>query len=138
MSKYDEIIIVIVDDNEVDTLFLERTLRKNKVSNEIKVFATAEEAFEEIKNNRQHYLLLIDVNLPGISGIDLIKELDNLKRSREIVYIVTSSAKDVIEYFHVDLQGAVAFLPKPINQHRLMAIIEGVEIIFKRWEVQAV
>lgn len=138
MKKYDEIIIVIVDDNEADTLLLERTLRKNKVSNEIKTFKTAEDALEEIKNNHEHYLVFIDINLPKMSGIDLIKELDGLKRNKEIIYIVTSAAKDVIEHFHVDLQGAVAFLPKPINQHRLMAIIEGVEIIFKRWEVQAV
>lgn len=138
MTKDGEIVIVIVDDNEVDALFLKMTLRKNKVSNEIKTFASAERALDEIKNNRQHYLILIDINLPGMSGIDLIKELNKLNRQKEIIYIVTSAAKDVIEYFHVDLQGAVAFLPKPINQHRLMAIIEGVEIIFKKWEVQQV
>lgn len=138
MKKYDEIIIVIVDDDKVDALSLEKILRKSKVSNEIKIFITGEEALEEIKNNRKHYLVFIDINLPGMSGVGLIRELNKLERNREIVYIVTSAVQDVINHFHVDLQGAVAFLPKPINQHRLLAIVEGVEIVFKKWEVQSV
>ena len=136
--NYTNLIIIIVEDSNLDVTYLLRTFRDYKITNEIKVFSNGEEALDYIKENERHFLVLVDMCLPGMHGIEFIKELKKLNRPQEITYLAISHELEIIERFKVNLEGAIAFLPKPICKERLIAIIEGMEIVFKKWEVQVV
>jgi adenylate cyclase len=74
---------------------------------------------------------LIDINMPGINGIDLCRRLRNMPRFKVVPIIIVTSLNDASSLNEVFLAGATDFIVKPVNpivlSARLRAHIERVE-----------
>lgn len=70
--------------------------------------------------------IVLDINMPGGSGIEVMKRLRRSTKTREIPIIVVSGnyTKDVVDAA-MDL-GAAEFLPKPVNIDELCALLTQV------------
>ena len=69
-------------------------------------------------------LILLDINLPDISGIDLLTLIKNDQRLKDVhVVILTGSNEDQDIQKSYDL-GASSYLVKPISNDALMLVIE--------------
>ena len=67
-------------------------------------------------------VVLLDMKMPGLSGLDLLIRLDALKRKTPVIFISGESNKDeIIEAFRF---GAIDFLLKPFNREKLCATID--------------
>jgi FixJ family two-component response regulator len=67
-------------------------------------------------------VVLLDMKMPGLSGLDLQARLEKIQRKTPIIYISGESNKDeIIEAFRY---GAVDFLLKPFNREKLFATID--------------
>jgi FixJ family two-component response regulator len=107
----DESTIAIIDDDESVRNALRRLLRS--AGWKAVTFATAEE-FLQIPVEPVPLCLILDVHLPGISGLDLKKQLNAAGRNIPVVFITAYDNEQIRE--QVRQAGALACLCKPFEE----------------------
>lgn len=109
---------IIVDDNEIDRLTLLCYAKKYPVLNIIGIFSCAEEALVFINENKIDVLFL-DIDLPGLSGVELRKRAQDIP----VCIFITSHPEFAVESFELD---TLDFIVKPINPIRFESAIKRV------------
>ena len=112
-------IVFVVDDDLSVREGLERLLRA--VGRKVETFASAQEFLAHRIENIPSCLVL-DVGLPGLSGLDLQKQIADANRTTPIVFI--TGQKDVPTSVRAMKAGAVEFLVKPFSEQDLLDAIE--------------
>lgn len=114
--------VVIVDDEIWVTKLIERIIDWNAYGFRIvKVYNDGFEALEGIKVLKPE-LVLTDIRMPGITGLDIIQEIS--AESKDIFFAIISGYSD-FEYAKSALTyGAVGYLLKPIDQQELIKILK--------------
>jgi len=128
-----EIRILLVEDNEGDVILTLKALKKAHVHNEIDVVRDGEEALQFLHKQGKYQdaetpgLVLLDINLPKIDGVEVLAEIKNHEHLRVIpvVMLTTSdSEKDIMQsYYHY----ANCFITKPVNFSKFMEVIETIK-----------
>ncbi|HVE61815.1 MAG TPA: LytTR family DNA-binding domain-containing protein [Chitinophagaceae bacterium] len=108
---------LIVDDNKLARMAMKQLVTQVKDLQLVKECAGAMEAYNSI--NRQHIdLLLLDIEMPGMSGLELIKNLG----SKKPLIIFTTAKKDyAVEAFELNV---VDYLVKPISPTRFLQAMQ--------------
>ncbi len=113
------ITVHIVDDDKSIRKALERMLRS--VGYRASTFESAED-FLEATSGRGGGCLVLDIRLPGISGLDLQEKLASLGAKYSIIFM---TAHDNPQWQERARQGgAVAYLKKPFHEHLLLEALE--------------
>lgn len=114
---------LIVDDHEIarDTL-----IRLLKIDTSLKLIAACENAAEVYKNLAAHKvdLLFLDIEMPGVSGIELVK---GLGEKRPLIIFVTSKKDYALEAFDLNV---VDFITKPITPDRFLKAVNKAHEIY--------
>ncbi|MBE9221794.1 diguanylate cyclase [Cyanobacterium stanieri LEGE 03274] len=132
MAEYNpkNFLILAVDDNSINRIMLEKIL--TKAGYQIKVLGDSEE-FLNLINNIKPDLMLLDLMMPKIDGLELCRLIKAKKHYQEIpiIFLTASDAKEnVIEAFR---SGAVDYVTKPFNNEELLARIQThIELKFTR------
>lgn len=110
-------ILVVDDEHDVKTLF-EQRFRKEIKNGEIEfAFAfSGEEAIEFMKaNEHEAVLILSDINMPGMSGLELLKHIkEKFEKPPPVVMMITAYG-DKENYNEAMKLGADDFLTKPVD-----------------------
>ncbi len=123
MDKFENVDILLVEDDPADAELALRALRKGKLANNITWVKDGVEALEFIFRNGAYAgrpdqnprLILLDLKLPKVDGIEVLKRLKADERTRVIpVVMVTSSAegRDIIESYKL---GVNSYVVKPVD-----------------------
>jgi len=113
------IIVAIIDDDEAVRAALRRLLRS--VGWHVRTFGTAEE-FLSAADQPPSSCLVLDLHLPGLSGLELHERLKADCRYLPVVFITAyPDEKTRKQVMHA---GAVAFLEKPFEEQFLLNAIE--------------
>ena len=118
-SPESKAIVFVVDDDLSVRQGLERLLRT--VGWKVETFPSAQEFLAHRKENIPSCLVL-DVGLPGLSGLDLQKRI--LEANREIPIVFITGHKDVPTSVRAMKAGAVEFLVKPFSEQDLLDAID--------------
>jgi FixJ family two-component response regulator len=111
--------IFLVDDDPDIRFYLSDTL--TKLGYTVDTFENAH-AFLDNALDISPAVLLLDMNMPGLSGLDLQIRLETLNRKTPVVFISGESDKDqIIEAFRF---GAVDFLLKPFKRENLCSTLD--------------
>lgn len=117
--------IVIVDDTEDVCFMLERIVDELYGEEvEIRTFLSSQEAWDYVTHNEVH-ILISDLELPGLHGVDLLQKVSNLNRGIQTI-IVTGHEGFGME-FECFMNGAEGFLSKPC---RVEDIEECLDVCF--------
>jgi CheY-like chemotaxis protein len=125
-----ELRVMLVEDDPEDVAFTKIILRKAGLDRNLLVALDGKEAIEDLVRLKENGstipdLILLDINLPDISGIDLLTKLKrDHKLSRIPVVMLTGSNVDDDIQKSYDL-GASTYLVKPISKDALMLVIEN-------------
>ncbi|MBI5251416.1 MAG: sigma-54-dependent Fis family transcriptional regulator [Desulfomonile tiedjei] len=112
--------LLVVDDEPSMREFLEILLSQEGY--QVSTAATGEEGFK-IYRSQEHDLILTDVKMPGMSGLDLIREIHSLDPSVPIIAVTAyASADDAIRAVR---EGAYDYLSKPFQVEDLRIIIRN-------------
>lgn len=114
-----EKVVYIVDDDEAVRRFLRGLIQS--VDLKVETFATAQE-FLDAYDAGSAGCLLLDIRMPGMSGLELQAELK--RRKIDIPVIILTGHGDVKVAVHAMKAGAVDFLEKPFNNEFLLHAIQ--------------
>ncbi len=115
--------IYIIEDEESISKLISLYLTKEKMDS--KAFFNAEDALKELKDGKQPNLIILDLNLPGMSGFDFLEELKKIY-NKDIPSVMILSARDSDEDIIKGLgYGADEFVTKPFSPGVLMARIKA-------------
>lgn len=110
-------ILVVDDERDMKTLF-EQRFRK-EIKNNLIDFAFAnsgEEALSYLnKNNHEAVLILSDINMPGMSGLELLKQIKQQYSMPPPIVMMVTAYGDSENYNQAMQLGADDFLTKPID-----------------------
>lgn len=110
-------ILVVDDEMDVKTLF-EQRFRKEIKNNEIAfefAFSGEEALLFMTEHEHEAVLILSDINMPGMSGLDLLKNIKhNFEKPSPIVMMITAYGNDE-NYNEAMKLGADDFLTKPVD-----------------------
>jgi len=124
--------ILLVEDNPADVRLTREMLREAKVRNDLLVAHTAEEAqdilgLSEGATESRPDLVLLDLDLPVMSGHDLLDELKSHPTLRRVpVVILTSSEaeEDVVKSYD---RHANAYVTKPVDLDEITTIVQSID-----------
>jgi FixJ family two-component response regulator len=108
------VLVTIVDDDESVRRALQRLMKSAGLTADS--FGSAEEFLQ--RGDRETACLILDVRLPGMSGLDLQRELAALNPRIPIIFMSAYGTEEMVE--RAIEKGAVAFLRKPFNQDLLL------------------
>ncbi|MCP6763018.1 MAG: response regulator [Fischerella sp. CENA71] len=130
-TKLNEPLLVVEDSNE-DFRILQRLMRRMAVQNPIHRCTSGDEVlnylYQEGKNIdglSRPSVILLDLNLPGIDGRDILEQLKQDKTFKEIPIVIftTSSNPKDIEFCYQ--KGANGYLVKPMDVQELQKTIQA-------------
>lgn len=116
--------ILIVEDNPDDELLMLRALKKNNIANEVIVVRDGVEALDYLFGTGEYdgrdltimpQLMLLDLKLPKIDGLEVLKRVREDERTKYIpIVVLTTSAeqKDIIGSYNL---GANSYVQKPVD-----------------------
>lgn len=108
---------LIVDDNKMARMALKQLVSQIHSLELIAECTNAIEAYNQLGSNAVD-LLFLDIEMPDISGIDLIKKLGNKK---PLIIFTTAKKEYAVEAFELNV---VDYLVKPVSQARLLQAVE--------------
>ena len=132
-----EIEILLVEDNPDDLELSLHALRKAKIANRIQVARDGQEAlafifcegdFADRNMENAPRVILLDLKLPKVDGLEVLKRLKSDPRTKKIPVVVLTSSKeqnDVIESYDL---GTNSYIVKPVSLDPFVAAVRNLGI----------
>jgi two-component system, response regulator len=130
--KRDETIL-LVEDNPDDELLTRRTLKKSNVCNEVVVardgaealdylFATG--AYEGRSSVAVPQVILLDLDLPKVDGLEVLRRIRSDERTRRLPIIILTSSEDQQDLVEGYGLGANGYIRKPLDLAQFRAAVQ--------------
>jgi DNA-binding response OmpR family regulator len=137
--------IVMIEDDEGHARLIEKNIRRAGVNNEIIPFATGSDAVKflfgadgsGLAQRGRALLVLLDLNLPDMSGVDIlkrVKENEHLKASPVVVLTTTDDQTEIKRCYEL---GANVYITKPVNYESFANAIRQLGLFFSVIKVPA-
>lgn len=109
--------ILLVEDNPNDAELAIRALKKNNLANNLVHLEDGQEALDYLfnDNNEMPKLILMDVKMPRVDGIEVLRKLKSDEKRKVIPVVMLTSSKedkDIIEAYNL---GVNAYIVKPVD-----------------------
>lgn len=133
MPNPEVIKVLVVEDNPNDVAIIKRAMRKSDVKCELYFARDGEEALDflysqgEFEDAPRPDLILLDLNLPKINGLEVlakIKEDERLKRLPVIVLTISEREEDMVKAYN---SGAASYMTKPVDSKDFERLIQTVQ-----------
>ena len=124
--------ILLVEDDIVDVMTVKRAFKEINITNSLSVTGNGEEALEYLKdeNNEKPGLILLDLNMPKMNGIEFLKIIKNNEAHKSIPVVVLTTSKeeqDKLSSFNYSVAG---YIIKPVDYTQF---VEAVRTIKMSW-----
>ncbi len=120
--NYKDVEILLVEDNPHDVELTLRALKKHNLANKVQVVKDGAEALDFIFNTGSFggqtnnlKVILLDLKLPKVSGLEVLQKLKNEERTRSIPVVVLTSShedRDIQECYRL---GVNSYVVKPLE-----------------------
>jgi len=126
-------VILLVEDNPDDELLTLRALKKSGVQNEVVVAHDGVEALDYLFSSGPHagrdpavmpQLILLDLKLPRVNGLEVLKRLRSDERTRLLPVVILSSSRERRDMLDTYGLGANSYVRKPVNFEQFVRAIE--------------
>ncbi len=122
--------ILLVEDDQVDAMTVNRALKDIKITNKLIRTENGEEALEFLRNesNLKPCIILLDLNMPRMNGIEFLKAAKNdanLKMIPVIVLTTSHEEWDRIQSFNL---GAAGYMVKPVDYKQFVEVVRVIDL----------
>lgn len=128
-----DIRILLVEDSEADRMLTIKALRKANLVNDVIEVEDGEKALRFLRKEREYAnaltpdLILLDINLPRVSGLEVLEAIKNDERLKVIPVIIlttSDSDKDILQSYR---NHANCYITKPVNFTQFIETIARIE-----------
>ncbi len=135
--------IIMIEDDEGHARLIEKNIRRAGVNNEIIPFENGTEALTflfgadgsgEVSSGR-HLLILLDLNLPDMTGIDILEKVKSnvhTKRTPVVVLTTTDDSREIQRCYDL---GANVYITKPVNYDGFANAIRQLGLFFSVMQI---
>jgi two-component system, response regulator len=125
--------ILLVEDNPNDEALTLRALKKNNIGNMVFVARDGAEALDFLfctgtyadrDPNDMPQLILLDINLPKIDGLEVLRRIRRDKRTRRLPVVMLTSSNEEQDLIEAYDSGANSYVRKPVDFTRFAASIQ--------------
>lgn len=139
MSNYKELVILIAEDDDGHAELIIEGLKESGVCNAILRFGNGLEAWEFLTNAKptggrdvaKSYLLLLDINMPMMNGVELLQKIktnDNLKEIPVVMLTTTDDPREVDECYKL---GCNMYITKPVQFAKFAEVLNRIGLFFQ-------
>ncbi len=139
MNMFKTAVILLVEDDLADQKLVKKSLSRAKIANELHIVNTGEQALEYLQGSKNGDdqtpmpdLILLDLNMPGMSGQELLKLLkvdDEFDIIPVVILTTSDSDKDILESFKLQAAG---YIKKPVT---LEGFHDVIQVLSEYWFV---
>ena len=118
MKSAEEIDILLVEDNPNDAELALRALRKSEVGARVAIARDGAEAVEYLASRQKPKVVFLDLKLPKIDGMEVLRRLRADERTRSVPVVVLTSSmeeRDINECYRL---GVNSYVVKPVEFDR--------------------
>jgi two-component system response regulator len=134
MTGFEQVEILLVEDNPTDAELTMRALRKKNLANNLVWVTDGAEALEfvhctgryEGRRNGTPKLILLDLKLPKVDGIEVLRDLKSDARTRTVPVVVLTSSqeeRDIVESYQL---GVNSYIVKPVDFGKFLDMVAHV------------
>ncbi len=125
--------LLLVEDGETDAIMVQEAFAGTKIANRLHVATSGEEALDFLRKKNGHAtaptpdLMMLDLNLPGISGqdvLDKVKSDDTLMLIPVVVLTTSRAEDDILRAYGLH---ANCYITKPVGFEELKEVVRSVE-----------
>ncbi|MEL6823241.1 MAG: response regulator [Calditrichota bacterium] len=129
--------ILLVEDDMVDAMTVRRALKELQVTNPLTIKGNGEEALDFLNDpaNEMPCIILLDLNMPRMNGIDFLKVIKNQDNLRSIPVIVLTTSKadqDVGTTFDLSIAG---YMVKPVDYKKFVETLKTIRLYWTLCEL---
>lgn len=131
--------ILLIEDDSVDVMNVQRAFKKNNITNPLHIAFNGVEALNMLRGtngkprmNPQPRIILLDINMPKMNGLEFLRELRNDPELKSIsVFVMTTSNddQDKIEAYRLNVAG---YILKPLSFEKF---VNAVSILNSYWKL---
>ncbi len=143
MSNGKPVSIVMIEDDEGHARLIEKNIRRAGVNNEIIPFQNGTDALAFLfgadgtgeASSRRHLLILLDLNLPDMAGVDILEKVkanQHTRRSPVIVLTTTDDSREIQRCYDL---GANVYITKPVDYEGFANAIKQLGLFFSVMQV---
>jgi CheY-like chemotaxis protein len=135
--------IVMIEDDEGHARLIERNIRRAGVNNEIQHFTNGTEALRFVLgddgsgrvSDGRHMLILLDLNLPDMTGISILEKIKQNPFTRRAPVVVLTTTDDKREIDRCYDLGANVYITKPVDYESFSTAIRQLGLFFSVMQV---
>lgn len=122
--------ILLVEDDTVDQMTVKRALRDINITNPLKITNNGEEALEYLRNEKNEIpgIILLDLNMPKMSGVEFLKIAKNDSRIKRIPVIVLTTSKEDRDRINTFDLGVAGYMIKPVDYMQFVEVIRTINL----------
>lgn len=118
--------IILAEDNEDDRALAFRALRKCDLPVAVQVATDGERALDLIKRDEAPDLIILDVKMPRLSGIDVLRTVREDARLREIPVVMMTSSDEPADIRVCRSLEADSYVRKPVDYTEFLSVVSQV------------
>lgn len=121
MAGPQELTILLIEDDPGHARLIEKNLRRANITNEIKIITDGQQALDYLFGDFQgvrsssSLLVLLDLNLPGIDGYQILERLKADERTKSFPVIILTTMDDAREVSRCYDLGCNVYVTKPVE-----------------------
>jgi len=129
--------ILLVEDDMVDIMTVKRAVRELQIQNPLVVARNGEEGISYLESCRNNlpFIILLDINMPRMNGIEFLKIVKQDKGLRAIPIIILTTSKeqqDRYESFHL---GVAGYMVKPVHYQEFLDLLKMINAYWSHSEM---
>jgi CheY-like chemotaxis protein len=136
INNYNDNHWIIVEDDVDDQNLFKMAYAKAGIKNELIIIKDGEDALQYIVNNKKApFVIVSDINMPKMGGLELIKEIkENKERDdfKSIPFLIMSSSQSENDIKNTYKVGAQGYFSKPLSVEELVELIVSIQKYWSR------
>ena len=122
--------ILLIEDDIVDALSAKRAFKEVNVQNDVVHVKNGEEALEFLQDdkNKKPCLLLLDINMPKMNGIEFLEERAKEEKLRLIPCIVLTTSNDDQDKYNSYNLNIAGYMIKPLEYENFVKVIHTIDM----------
>ncbi len=131
--------ILLVEDNPDDVELAVRALRKEHLANHLEIARDGEEALDFIfcrgrhsgrSFNHQPKLILLDLKLPKVDGLEVLRQIKNDPRTKAIPVVILTASREERDLVNGYQLGVNAYIQKPVDFEQFREMVKQVGLFW--------